>query len=125
MAAANSVVPSFIPPNTTQNTLLKLNSGNYTSWSTQINPILHTHDLMGFVNGSEPYPSKTTTDEEGKVILNPEYLTWNKKDHYLLSVITGSLSKKVLANCLWVEHFTTSLDGIGNQICLQVKVSYP
>jgi K+-sensing histidine kinase KdpD len=28
---------------------------------------------------------------------NPEYHTWNKKDQYLLSVITGSLSEKILA----------------------------
>jgi hypothetical protein len=73
MAAANSTTLSFIPPDTTQNTLLKLNSGNYTSWLTQINPILRTHDLMGFVDGIEPCPPKTTTDVEGKVIPNPEY----------------------------------------------------
>ena len=93
MAAANS----FIPPNTTQNSLLKLDSGNYTSWLTQINPILRTHELMGFVDGFGPYLPKTITDDEGKTIPNPEYHTWYKKDQYLLSVITGSLLEKVLA----------------------------
>jgi hypothetical protein len=68
MAAANITTLSFIPPNTTQNTLLKLDSGNYTSWLTQINPILHTHDLMGFADGIEPCPPKTKINEEGKVI---------------------------------------------------------
>ena len=88
---------SFIPPNTTQNTLLKLDSSNYISWLTQINPILHTHELMGFVDGSEPCPPKTIANAEGKATPNLEYHTWNKKDQYLLSVITGSLSEKVLA----------------------------
>jgi hypothetical protein len=55
----------FVPPNTTQNTLLKLDSGNYTSWLAQINPILRTHELMGFVDGSEPCPPKTIIDDEG------------------------------------------------------------
>jgi hypothetical protein len=92
-----AVAISFIPPNTTRNTLLKLDSGNYTSWLTQINPILRTHELMGFVDGSEPYSSKIIIDAEGNATLNPKYHTWNKKDQYLLSVIIGSLSEKVLA----------------------------
>ena len=62
----------FIPPNTTQNTLWKLDSGNYTSWLTQINLILRTHELMGFVDGFEPCPPKTITDVEGKATPNPE-----------------------------------------------------
>jgi hypothetical protein len=96
MAASTPNVVAFIPPNTTQNALLELESGNYTSWLTQINPILLTHDLIGFVDGIEPCPPKTIIDESGKVISNPEYSIWNKKDQYLLSVITASLSEKVL-----------------------------
>ena len=37
------------------------------------------------------------TDDKGKESPNPEHLTWNKKDQYLLCVITASLSEKVLA----------------------------
>jgi hypothetical protein len=50
MAAANSI---FVPPTTTQNSLLKLESGNYTSWVTQINPIMSTYDLMAIVDCSD------------------------------------------------------------------------
>jgi hypothetical protein len=120
MAAATS----FIPPNTTQNTLLKLDSGNYTSWLTQINPILRTHELMGFVDGPEPCPPKTITDAEGKVTPNLEYHTWNKTDQYLLSVITGSLSEKVFSNCLWPQHLSTSMDNFGYKICLKIQISH-
>jgi hypothetical protein len=52
---------------------------------------------MGIIDGSEPCPPKMVTDAEGKESLNPEHLTWNKKDQYLLCVITTSLSEKVLA----------------------------
>jgi hypothetical protein len=54
---------------------------------------------MGIVDGLEPCPQKYLKDaeEEKEEVLNPEYLIWNKKDQYLLSVITSSLSEKVLA----------------------------
>jgi hypothetical protein len=94
MAAAN---PVFVPPTTTQNSLLKLESGNYTSWVTQINPILRTYDLMAIVDGSEPCPPQSIIDEEGKTSPNPEYTNWNRKDQFLLSIITASLSEKVLS----------------------------
>jgi hypothetical protein len=94
MTAAN---PVFVPPTTTQNSLLKLESGNYTSWVTQINPILRTYDLMAIVDGSEPCPPQSITDEKGKTSPNPEYTNWNKKDQFLLSIITASLSEKVLS----------------------------
>jgi hypothetical protein len=68
MAASTPNAPAFIPPNTIQNALLKLESGNYTSWLTQINPILRTHDLMGFMDGTEPCSPKKIIDESGKVI---------------------------------------------------------
>jgi hypothetical protein len=72
MAVANP--NTFLPPNTTQNALIKLETSNYTSWVTQINPILRTHDLMGIVDGSEPCPQKYFTDSKGEEILNPEYI---------------------------------------------------
>jgi hypothetical protein len=52
---------------------------------------------MGIIDGSETCPPKMTTNDKGKEIPYPEYLTWNKKDQYLLCVITTSLSEKVLA----------------------------
>jgi hypothetical protein len=94
---ASNIESVFSPPNTTLNSLLKLDGGNYTSWVTQIHPILRTYDLMGIIDGLETCPQKMTTDDEGKEIPNPEYLTWNKKDQYLLCLITTSLSEKVLS----------------------------
>jgi hypothetical protein len=94
---ASNTESIFSPPNTTLNSLLKLDGGNYTSWVTQIHPILRTYDLMGIIDGVETCPPKMTTDDKGNEIPNPEYLTWNKKDQYLLCLITASLSEKVLS----------------------------
>jgi hypothetical protein len=64
---------------------------------TQILPILRTYDLIGIFDGSEPSPQKNITTDQGKEVLNPEFIDWNKKDQFLLSVIAASLSEKVLA----------------------------
>ena len=52
---------------------------------------------MDLVEGIEPCPPKLITDDEGKSVSNPKYLNWNKNDQYLLSIITYSISEKVLA----------------------------
>jgi hypothetical protein len=52
---------------------------------------------MGIVDGSDPCPQKLITDDKGEEIPNPEFTKWNKKDQYILSIITNSLTEKVLA----------------------------
>lgn len=95
--ASSSSSSIFTPPNTNQNGSLKLDNNNYLMWLTQVLVILRTHDLMGIVDGSEPCPEKFITDDKGKENLNPEFADWNKKDQYILSIITNSLIEKVLA----------------------------
>jgi hypothetical protein len=114
----------FVPPNTTQNTLLKLDSGNYTSWLTQINPILRTHELMGFVDGSEPCPPKTIIGDEGKATPNPEYHTWNKEGSIPIECYYRISFEKNFSNCLWSQHFSISMDSFGYKICLKIQISY-
>lgn len=66
-------------------------------WLTQVLPILRHHDLLGIVDGSKPCPQKFITNDEQKEALNPKFIIWNKKDKYLLSVSTYSLTESVLA----------------------------
>jgi hypothetical protein len=66
MATTNS---TFVPPTTTQNSLLKLDGDNYTNWVTQIKPIMHAYALMDLVKGIKPCPPKLITDDEGKICL--------------------------------------------------------
>jgi hypothetical protein len=90
-------VPTFNPPIANQNGSLKLDNNNYLMWLTQVLPILRHHDLLGIVDGSEPCPPKFITTDEQEEVLNPEFIIWNRKDQYLLSVITSSLTESVLA----------------------------
>ncbi|WKA10797.1 hypothetical protein VitviT2T_028352 [Vitis vinifera] len=72
-SASSNVI--FAPPNIGHLVSIKLSDTNYLIWSSQIVPVLKSHDLMGFVDGSEPCPSKSLDGS-----LNPAYILWNKKD---------------------------------------------
>ena len=118
---ATNTTAAFVPPNTTQNSLLKLDGDNYTSWVTQIYPILRTYDLMGIIDGSEPCPPKMVTNDEGKESPNLEHLTWNKKDQYLLCVITASLSENVLATVYGLNTSYRSWTALATKFAFKSK----
>ena len=101
MAAAQ-----FIQPNIGQLMTFKLEGPNYITWVNQIVPILKTNDLMGFVYGSEPCPSKFLVDDKGIVTttLSPEFILWTKKDQFVLSWINSTLTEKVMASTFNVTN---------------------
>jgi hypothetical protein len=101
MASSSSSTPAptsaFTLPNLTHFPSIKLEGPNYLAWTTQLSPILKTHDLMGIVDGSEPCPPQFLLNDEGKESLNPAYSIWQKKDQYVLSWINVHLSDPVLS----------------------------
>jgi hypothetical protein len=96
----------FIQPNIGQLMTFKLEGPNYITWVNQIVPILKTNDLMGFVDGSEPCPSKFLVDDKGIVTttLSPEFILWTKKDQFVLSWINSTLTEKVMASTFSVTN---------------------
>jgi len=69
--------------NTTQFTLVKLDGPNFLAWVSQFLPILHSYELMGLVDGSEPCPPKSlTTSETNEQVLNSAYILWQKRDQH-------------------------------------------
>ena len=60
-------------------------------------PILQSHELLGFVEGTEPCPTKSFTDSDGKEYTNPEYILWLKKDQFVMSWLNASLTDKVIS----------------------------
>jgi hypothetical protein len=116
-----SSVPSFSLPTTNQNASLKLDNNNYLMWLTQVLPILRHHDLLGIVDGSEPCPPKLITTEDKKEILNPEFVLWNKKDQYLLSVITSSLIESVLASVYGLHTSKQAWTALATKFASQSK----
>jgi hypothetical protein len=85
-------------PSSPQVVGIKLDGPNYLAWKLQFMPILITHEVLGIVDGSKPYPSKfvcdSTTDSK---IVNPDYAIWQKKDQLVLSWILSSLTPALMS----------------------------
>jgi hypothetical protein len=77
-------------------------------------PVLKSHELIGFVDGSEPCPSKFIDDnpEDSSHSLNPDYILWNKKDQCVLSWINATLSDKVLASVYDITSARECMDNV-------------
>ncbi|RVW58434.1 Retrovirus-related Pol polyprotein from transposon RE1 [Vitis vinifera] len=84
--------------------------------SSQIVPVLKSHDLMGFVDGSEPCPSKSLDGS-----LNPAYILWNKKDQCVLSWINATLSDKVLASVYGITSAREVWSSLANKFASQSR----
>jgi len=52
---------------------IKLTSSNYLLWRNQFIPLLTSHDLLGFLDGSIPVPSSQITGTDGSTQVNPTY----------------------------------------------------
>jgi hypothetical protein len=108
-SSSSASAPTFTLPNLTQFVFIKLEGPNYLPWTTQLAPILKTHELMGIVDGSEPCPPQFLLDAEGKEVLNPAYTIWQKKDQYVLSWINVHLSESVIYGLQTSQQVWTSL----------------
>lgn len=111
MAGSDSTTtPSFILSNISNLVSIKLYHHNYLLWRSLFEPLLISHDLMGFVNGSHPCLEKSMQNDGKKVTSNilPKYTAWIRQDQNLLSWIRATLSKNVLSQFVGLR---TSHDG--------------
>jgi hypothetical protein len=65
--------------------LFKLEGPNYLAWVAQFQPILRGNDLQGLVDDIDLCPPQFVDNSENVQVLNPAYVTWQKKDQLLLS----------------------------------------
>ncbi|XP_019172112.1 PREDICTED: uncharacterized protein LOC109167544 [Ipomoea nil] len=82
---------------------LKLNSRNYLFWRTQMLPFLEGQGLLGFVDGSMPFPAESpalasTADSAPTMAsdLPTRQLAWRRQDKAILSMLISSLSEETL-----------------------------
>jgi hypothetical protein len=101
--AASPTSVGFIPPNVAHLVHVRLDGPNYTTWLSQIRPVLRTNDFMGIVDGSEPCPPEKISDDKGITTLNPAFILWTKKDQFILSLLNSTLTEKVLASLYGME----------------------
>lgn len=87
---------------------LKLNDSNYLLWKTQVESLLYSQKLIGFVNGGVVPPETTRQIENGGVVTtepNPVYESWFCSDQLVRSWLFGTLSEEVLGS---VHNLSTS-----------------
>ncbi|RVW41864.1 Retrovirus-related Pol polyprotein from transposon RE1 [Vitis vinifera] len=113
-SASSNVI--FAPPNIGHLVSIKLSDTNYLIRSSHIVPVLKSHDLMGFVDGSESCPSKSLDGS-----LNPAYILWNKKDQCVLSWINATLSDKVLASVYGITSAREVWSSLANKFASQSR----
>lgn len=78
---------------------LKLNDSNYLLWKTQMESLLSSQKLLGFVNGAAAAPTPTRQVTQGEAQIeepNPQHEAWFCSDQLVRSWIYGTLSEEVL-----------------------------
>jgi hypothetical protein len=85
---ASPVAPassSVAPIHFSQNLPVKLTPDNYLFWHDQVLPLLHSHSLECFIDGTCPCPP----------LAHPSYRLWIAQDQAILSALQGSLLEGV------------------------------
>ncbi|KAA8539726.1 hypothetical protein F0562_026418 [Nyssa sinensis] len=88
-------MPTILALNVAAQAPLKLTNSNYFSWRLQFSTLLTGYDLLGFVDGTHPYPEQTIT-VNGVPTVNPAHHTWVRQDQLILNAILGSLSPPLI-----------------------------
>ena len=99
MASSSYVAAAYVPPNISPLLPTKLEASTYLAWTNQFGHVFRCCDLMGFLDGSESCPAKFLLDDKGNITstVDLDYLLWNKKDQFVLSVLNATLTKKLLS----------------------------
>nr|VVV77252.1 unnamed protein product [Nymphaea colorata] len=74
---------------------VKLNRDNYLLWSSQLESVMESQELIQFIDGTFPAPSETIV-KDGKSEVNPEFTVWKRSDRLALSWIKATVSEPVL-----------------------------
>ena len=96
--AAGSMLSDRTPFNFSQHITVKLTNDNYLLWRSQVVPLLRSHYLMGFVDGTYPCPpDRVVRQIDGRAVAvpNPEHRAWVMQDQAILSAINTSMTPSV------------------------------
>lgn len=76
---------------------MKLDPTNFIIWRKQIQNILQVTYLFGYLDGTIACPSPIIKDQNGKDIVNTEFMKWKIIDSHLLSCVTATLTTPVFS----------------------------
>ncbi|KAJ8625798.1 hypothetical protein MRB53_034328 [Persea americana] len=95
-SSSQSATPNLVISNIANLIPIKLDSTNFLLWKSLFRPILHSHHLEHFIDGSQPIPPREIAAANGKLTPNHAFSEWFQRDQTLLSWINATLSESTL-----------------------------
>ena len=71
---------------------VKLDDTNYLIWKDEVQTAARSYDLEGFILGSQEVPPMLAQDEDGRQIMNLDYIMHQRLDRMLALLILTSMS---------------------------------
>ncbi|KAJ8636441.1 hypothetical protein MRB53_010708 [Persea americana] len=96
---------SYLVPKIASLVSVKLENHNCLLWRSQFLPVLRTHGMLGFVDGSNPCPDEFIASSSNQILkeVNPQFLTWIQQDQVVLCLINATLLEGVLAHVIELQ----------------------
>ena len=120
--SGSSSSSQFIFPSPTQLVSIKLDESNYLAWTAQFKPILKSHNLLGFIDGTNVCPAMFTDETAAtNKSVNPAYTTWQNRDQLLLSWIISSISPTLVASLYGLDTSLLAWQSLADRFASQSK----
>jgi hypothetical protein len=119
---AMSSVDKLIILNAGSQLCIKLDGDNYPAWRIQFMALLTGYDLIGYVDGTKPCPSKHLANNTTTV--NPAFTHWVRQDQLILHGIVSSVAATVVTHLGTVKKFPSSMGDSKNHVCWSLKSAY-
>ena len=88
---------------------IKLDETNYIAWTAWFKPILKSHNLFGFIGGSNLLPAMFIDDNVAKnESVNPAYTSWQSHDQLLLNWNISFISPTLVASLYGLDSLFLS-----------------
>ncbi|GAU19513.1 hypothetical protein TSUD_77570 [Trifolium subterraneum] len=91
-----SSVDKLIILNAGSQLCIKLDGDNYPAWRIQFMALLTGYDLIGYVDGTKPCPSKHLANNT--TAINPAFTHWVRQDQLILHGIVSSVAATVVTH---------------------------
>lgn len=83
---------------------IKLESGNYLLWRTQVTNALRANGYIEYLDSTKPSLEPMIVDASNVRVPNPAFTLWTLVDNQSLSCLTSSLSSATLPHVLGLTH---------------------
>lgn len=117
MAAYPETYPFPSKVHVTSSVTIRLNDSSYLLWKTQVESLLSSQELLGFINGHYPAPPATVVQRVGEVeqqTANPADESWFCTDQLVKSWIFGTLSEEALGSVCSLSTAQEVLTSLAN-----------